>query len=143
MPSAKDYVSRADKVHHQKRLLLCNLKELYTTFRNQNESIKIGFTKFCALRPKWCVLMASSGSHTVCVCSIHQIAKLQANACGMDYKDLMKVLVCDVASKNCMVHRCESCPGKSANVAKPQSLDLLSENNVLNSSSGKLQVEYH
>ena len=72
--------------------------------------------------------MGSSGSHTVCVCSIHQNAKLLASACGMDYKDLMKVLVCDLASKYCMVHRCENCPGKPALVEKLRSPDMLSEN---------------
>ena len=45
----------------QKRLLLLNLNELYTTFKHENPELKIGISKFCNLRPKnvrprdrWC-----------------------------------------------------------------------------------------
>ena len=69
-PGKKDYVSvRVDgqKQHFQKRLILCNLNELYASFK-QKTSMRIGFSKFCELRPKWCVTVGSAGSHTVCVC---------------------------------------------------------------------------
>ena len=35
MPGKKDYVSLAKKVHKQKLLLLCNLNELYTAFKEK------------------------------------------------------------------------------------------------------------
>lgn len=47
-------------VHKQKQLVLHNLKELYL-------DINIGFTKFCELRPKHCVLANASGTHAVYV----------------------------------------------------------------------------
>lgn len=56
-PGKKDYVSvwiNGEKVQKQKRMLLCNLKELYTTYCNQNGP-ENGFSKFCELQPKWCV----------------------------------------------------------------------------------------
>ena len=79
MPGMKDFVSVIDgevRVHKQKHLVLCNLKEAFKHFKNVHPSIKIGFTKFAELRPKQCVLAGSAGTHSVCVCTIHQNVKL-------------------------------------------------------------------
>ena len=54
MPGEKDFVSIARNQHIQKRLILCNLKELYVMFKEQHLNVKIGFSNFCSLRPKWC-----------------------------------------------------------------------------------------
>ena len=84
-------------MHTQKRLLLCDLKELYSAFKLQHPNIKIGFSKFCSLRSKWCILEGYSGTHSVCVCTIHQNVALMLNAIKLD-KDshrLMGMLVCD------------------------------------------------
>ena len=51
---------------------LCNLEELYTDFKEKHLNVSIGFSKFCALRPKWCVMAGSKMTHSVCVCSAHQ-----------------------------------------------------------------------
>ena len=51
---------------------LYSFPELYTTFKEKHQNVNIGFSKFCALRPKWCVLAASKMTHSVCVCSTHQ-----------------------------------------------------------------------
>ena len=116
MPGKKDYVSISKGIHKQKRLILCNLKELYAAFKEKYPNIKIGFSKFCMLRPKWCVLAGSSGTHSVCVCSIHQNATLIVDAIDWDitYKDLISKLVCDSNKRECMMHRCEFCPGRDA-----------------------------
>ena len=37
---------------------------------------KIGFSKFAELYPQHCVLAEASGTHAVCVCTIHQNVKL-------------------------------------------------------------------
>ena len=79
MPGKKDFVSvRQDdkRVHVQKRLLLSNLKELYQQFKEKYPLEKIGFSKFAALRPQHCILAGASGTHAVCVCTIHQNVKL-------------------------------------------------------------------
>ena len=88
--------------------------------------------------------VSSSGTHTVCVCPIHQKTHLTVDAFSSvvnshiqakyrelqreetnentsehtdipkfdsDYKDLMKMIVCDIENLECMVHRCEKCPG--------------------------------
>ena len=58
-PGKKDCVSvklkdrRKEKV--QKRLLLSNLKEIYEHFVTENPDLKIGFSAFGMLQPKWCV----------------------------------------------------------------------------------------
>lgn len=76
----KDYVSvkKDDKqrIHIQKRLILSNLKELYEMFRLEYSDKTIGFSTFASMRPKHCVLAGASGTHTVCVCSMHQNVKL-------------------------------------------------------------------
>ena len=57
----------------------------------------------------------SSGTHSVCVCSIHQNAILLVDAINWDitYKDLISKIVCDSTRKECMMHWCESCPGRA------------------------------
>lgn len=58
---------------------------------------ELSFSKFCDIRPKWCITVGASGSHSVCVCAIHQNVKLMlasATAIQDDYK-LMK-------KKNCL-----------------------------------------
>ena len=116
MPSKKDFVSLGRNQHAQKRPLLCNLHELYSAFKKKHPDAKIGFSKFCSLRPKWCILTGASGTHSVCVCSQHQNAVLLVDAINwsFSYKDLMNFIVCDIDDRECMVHRCPKCPGKDA-----------------------------
>ena len=71
MPGKKDYVSVSRNTHKQKRLILSNLNELYANFKSKYVSTSIGFSKCCELRPRWCVLAGSSGTHSVCVCTYH------------------------------------------------------------------------
>ena len=59
---------------------LCNLQELYTAFKEKHPNVNIGFSKFFALRPKWCVLAGSKMTHSVSVCSAHQNVRLLGDA---------------------------------------------------------------
>ena len=115
MPGKKDYLSIAKGVHKQKSLVLCNLREMYAAFKEKYCNVKLGFSKFCKFRPKWCVLAGFSGTHSVCVCSIHQNAILLVDAINWDitYKDLISKIVCDSTRKECTMHQCESCPGRA------------------------------
>ena len=96
----------------QKRLLLSNMREMFVAYRDQNGP-EIGFSKFSELRPKWCVTVGSAGTHSVCVCTIHQNVKLMLAACQIndDYKELICKMVCAIESKDCMHGRCEKFPG--------------------------------
>ena len=74
MPEKKDYVFVSKGVHKQK---LCNLQELHTAFKEKHLNVNIGFSKYCTLRPKWCVL-----TNSVFVSSVHQNGMLLVNAIG-------------------------------------------------------------
>ena len=114
LPGKKDCVSvRLDgrKVQKQTRLVLCNLKEIYLHFKNTYPDVKIGLSTFCSLRPKWCKLAGSAGTHSVCVCIYHQNIKLMLEGANMnvDYKDLLALLACDIENYDCMLGNCEGC----------------------------------
>ena len=93
--------------------ILCNLQELCTAVKKNHPNVNIGLSKFCALRPKWCVLTGSKMTHSVCVFNAHQIAMLRVDAMNWDltYKDLIKKIVYNSESNKCINHQCESCPG--------------------------------
>ena len=113
LPGKKDYVSTAKNVHVSKRLILCNLKELYAIFKEKDPEITISFSKFASLRPKWCVPVGPKGTHSICVCTMHQNLKLMLGAVNFEnnYHEFIDMIVCDSESNKCMVHRCEKCPG--------------------------------
>jgi hypothetical protein len=118
-PGKKDYVNVTTdegKVQKQKRLLLVNLNELYSAFKDSHDD-KIGFSKFCELRPKWCVSVGPKGTHSVCVCQHHQNAKQLLAALpvkNVTYQEVLSKIVCDLQNRDCMLHACEQCPGKDA-----------------------------
>ena len=116
LPGKKDCVSIGKNVHVSKRLILCNLKELYTAFKDKHPDLKISFSKFASLRPKWCITVGPKGTHSVCVCTAHQNVKLLLSSVNLskDYHELLELIVCNRNSKEWMIHCCESCPGVSA-----------------------------
>lgn len=116
MPGAKDKVSISKNNYMQKRLLLANLNELYSAFKFEHPYIKIGFSKFCMLRPKWCVLAGASGTHSVCVCTIHQNVSLLLHACSIEehYNDLIDKLVCSRLNRDCVLRHCTKCPSSDS-----------------------------
>ena len=90
---------------------LCNLQELYTAFKENHSNVNIGFSHFCTLRPKWCVLGGSKMTHSASVCCSHQNVMLLVDPMDWDltYKDLIKKIVYNPESNKCIMHRCESC----------------------------------
>lgn len=78
------------------------------------------------LRPKNCVLAGASGTHSVCVCQIHQNPKLMLHACDFksllgpdqednlsDYKKILKMIMCDSPTDLCHLRKCSRCPGST------------------------------
>ena len=65
MSGKKDFVSIARRSHMQKRLILSNLIELYAKFKTCYPDIKTCFANFCSHRPKWCITVGASGTHTI------------------------------------------------------------------------------
>lgn len=80
MPGKNDYVSmvlNGKKERVQKRLMLLSLTEAYQELKKKYATqLKFSFSYFASRRPKNCVLPGGSGTHVVCVCSIHQNIKL-------------------------------------------------------------------
>lgn len=118
-PGKKDYKSVLSldgaKIQHQRRLLLGNLRELYQKWKEDNLDVSVGFSTFAMSRPKWCILAGAQGTHSVCVCTIHQNPKLMIAAFqskNLGYSDLMQKTVCSIDSEQCMMRRCKECPGE-------------------------------
>ena len=100
------------KSHIQMHLILSNLKEQYAKFKTSYPDIKTCFSNFCSHRPKWCITAGASVIHTECICTYHQNVKLMISVVKLskDYHELIDMLVCSRANKNCMIHRCPLCP---------------------------------
>ena len=93
-----------EKVHLQKRLVLCNLKEAYHQFKEMHPNVKVEFSKFAQLRPKECVLAGATGTHSVCVCVTHQNVKLMIAGTRLEaltqgefkhYNDFLAFIQCE------------------------------------------------
>jgi hypothetical protein len=70
MPGKKDYISikvSGVKIHVEKRLLLCNLKDLCSHFKNSHPGVKVCFSKFASSRPRNCTMAGASGTQCVSV----------------------------------------------------------------------------
>ncbi|EFN85912.1 hypothetical protein EAI_10824, partial [Harpegnathos saltator] len=90
MPNQKDVITvihNGEKRKKQKRLMLCDIISLHNQFKMRKffnkekfPHFQISFSKFAELRPKWCVSAGSNGTHTVCVCTIHQNFKNMCDA---------------------------------------------------------------
>ena len=65
--------------------------------------------------------VGSRGTHSVCVCTIHQNVKLMLAdlpaTTKVTYHDLINQFVCSNDNPNCMLHSCDKCPGPK-NVVK-------------------------
>ena len=67
LPGKKDCVSIGKNVDVSKRLILCNLNEVSTAFKDKHPDLKISFSKFASLRPKWCITVELKGAYSVCM----------------------------------------------------------------------------
>ena len=107
--------NKSVKMKHQNCLLLLNIKQLFLEFKKGYSTVKIGFSKFCELRPKWVKTVNHSGMHSVCVCQYHQNVKLLVSVIpgNFEYKDILSKVVCNIDLRKCMLHLCSYCPGKT------------------------------
>ena len=106
------------KVKVQKRLLLMNIDELYSKYKDYCSTTLFmkpcGRTKFFMNRPEHVVEVGAKGTHNVCVCEKYQNVKLMVDALcrGSEQKYLfMDRIVCDIKEQVCMMKRCGKCPG--------------------------------
>ena len=126
MPGKKDFVSvkqGEQRVHIQKRLVLNNLREVYQLFKDRFPTETVGFSKFADLRPKHCILAGASGTHSVCVCTIHQNVKLMMLGVKLSdltahsdtplstYHSCLAQMICNPPQPGCYLGTCDFCPG--------------------------------
>lgn len=77
-------------------------------------------SKFATLRPPECVLAGASGTHTVCVCAIHQNFKLKFEGASFDeiltneghkvfesYRKILEYNLCDKPTESCFLGKCK------------------------------------
>jgi hypothetical protein len=113
LPGKRDCVSVSRNVLVQKRLVLYNLRELYAAFQDKHPDSSIGLSKFCELRPKWCVIAGASGTHSVCICTIHQNLELLFRAIKIEKKEMnpfIESMMCAEVSRDCYLRDCPRCP---------------------------------
>lgn len=125
LPNKKDVVKikKDDRIIHvPKRLLLFDIKILFRNFKEENKETQISFTKFAELRPKWCVVAGARGTHSVCVCTIHQNFKAMFDASNLveltkelshqlhEFRDCIKYCLCRNPKPECYLRTCEKCP---------------------------------
>jgi len=93
---------------------------------------KIGFSKFADLRPKHCILAGASGTHSVCVCTIHQNVKLLMMEMQLPelptYHHCLAKIMCNPRHPTCYLGECDACPGIEK--LKEELLTQLDENDV-------------
>ena len=115
MPGKKDFISIGRNIHIQKRLILCNLKDLFTEFKTKFPNIKVRILSeynFIHTILYICITYVynyvQSGAYwqthverILCVFSIYQNAILLSDAVDIQdtYKELMSKLVCSVDSE--------------------------------------------
>jgi hypothetical protein len=121
MPGRKDVKSvktpGEKRVRLQKRLLLMNIDELYSHYKDYCVNTLMmnpcGRTKFFQLRPQHVIEVGSAGTHSVCVCEKHQNVKIMINCLCKNLviaHSFMDKLVCDIENRVCMMSRCADCP---------------------------------
>lgn len=120
MSGMRDYVSVKNsdgvKVKMQKRLLQFSLREVYQLFKlKYKNDVKIGFSKFADLRPKYCIIAGEKETWNCCVCVYCQNLKLSMKPFINETKiqSMLEQIVCDFNSEHCMLHDCNKCANLS------------------------------
>jgi hypothetical protein len=73
-----------------------------------------GRTKIFELRPENMIEVGGSRAHNLCVCKKHENVKLMVDAISTSVEKTLLVdkLVCDIRNGECILARCQNCPGK-------------------------------
>jgi hypothetical protein len=83
------------------------LNKAYSLFKQQYSNVKVGFLKFCEIRPRNIVTAGACATHSVCVCSIHKNLKLTLIGNKLkeltagssteitSYKDCLSCIICN------------------------------------------------
>ena len=78
----------------------------------------------------------------MCFCTIHQNVKLMLDSVNISehYMELLELLVCNTESRDCMVHRCDSCPDTSR--LQQYLLEEISKNDDDDDDDEEIEIEF-
>lgn len=112
-PGANDFVvvwENGIKKTCQKHYLTMYLREAFCIFKEFNSSIKIGFSKFCSLRPKNVLLMKDTPSDQ-CKCITHENFMFKVKGLKQNYcNDWWCKILCDPSlNSKCWKNECDTC----------------------------------
>ncbi|XP_067247442.1 uncharacterized protein [Chanodichthys erythropterus] len=118
-PGRKDSVTiREDGVKKtcQKRHLSMSVLEAYRVFQDEYPEIKIGKSKFAALRPRE-VFTKAETPHNVCLCKYHENTQMLLESVHkhiprhafQSVSAFIRALVCSPDSPECMLNGCKTC----------------------------------
>jgi hypothetical protein len=119
LPGQQDVID-----NKQKYLLMDNLRDVYSFFKEKNPHVKIGFSSFCILRPKNCIFAGPTCSQITCLCIVHQNIKLLLRAGGNSNpstRHLFNSVMCEDPTISCAFSTCKKCPSEIGiqNILKP------------------------
>lgn len=113
----KECITR-NSIKKQKRYLLDSLKNLHKKFLQTN-TLTIGYSLFCRLRPFWVVSPKLTDRDT-CACVVHENINLKLSGLknlkilGFDnYQSVLQILCCDRYSEKCLLRQCNDCSTKT------------------------------
>lgn len=113
-PGMKDEMviwENGQKVKCRKYFLTMFLREAYAVFKASHDDFKIGFSKFCNLRPKN-VLLLKDTPLDQCKCKTHENFRLLLKGAGIAYDgSFWDTQLCETEdlSSNHWIGECESC----------------------------------
>lgn len=112
-PGIKDVITvwqEGKKEKLQKHYMTMFLHEAFSVFKEENQEVKIGFSKFCSLRPKNVLLLKETPAEQ-CKCRLHENFIMKLKALKYTYNnDFWKNLLCDDSLNSpCWQNLCENC----------------------------------
>lgn len=112
-PGMKDVITvwkDGKKEKLQKHYMTMFLHEAFCVFKEENEEVKVGFSKFCSLRPKNVLLLKETPAEQ-CKCRLHENFILKLKALKYTYNnDYWKNLLCDDSLNSlCWQNLCDRC----------------------------------
>lgn len=116
-PGRKEFVSVKTSVgreHRQKRILLFNLREVHEMFLVESAT-KVGFSKFCSMRPAQVILTAQRGQE-VCMCEYHENVEMCLEGISKvvpsvtkNAREVLEETVCSMTDEKCIDRQCDEC----------------------------------
>ncbi|CAF1585220.1 unnamed protein product, partial [Didymodactylos carnosus] len=139
-PNVKDVIQIKDEYGNkhpkQCRFMLISLTEAFENFKekySEDDSIKIGHSKFCQLLPKW---IKQQIKHNSCLCVYHENYRLLLTAlsavvqCSLKSADFINSIVCNQDSYNCMSGECPRCKDQCPSIVVRQLYQIDLNDNI-------------